>query len=271
MRFTFLLLATFCAALPADTLDYARQTVVVVGVETGTSTPQAVAGLSARAREVLRNATYDRNWTVASWLAAHPLAQRKLDRLNLDSRRLGTKFLSDGTVSTEYEFQLAGAVLNLLLPPTGGGRLLGKTACPTCGQSWPEGRDPGPDVTLVPYETGTPVEYTGILIDAKGLQYRPALFPRVVTESDDEVIGPGFAKPENLAQYGPAGYFRDRVAALSSERVGANPLVVRALSVTGINSCDFVISAGRRGPDPRLQGQPRPARAVQGRTAGGLR
>jgi hypothetical protein len=243
LRFFIFLLAALCATLSADTLDYARRTVVVVGLETGATNPQAVAALSARAREVLRNATYDRNWTVASWLAAHPLAQRRLERVNLDSRRLGTKFLSDGTASTEYEFQLAGPVLNLLLPPTGGGRLLGKTACPTCTQPWPEGRDPGADVTLMPLETGTPVEYTGILIDAKGLAYRPALLPRVVTASDDEVIGPGFARPENLAQAGPAGYFRDRAEALSSERVGANPLVVRALSVTGINSCDFVVSA----------------------------
>ncbi len=242
MRFIVPLLAVLVAGAGADSLDYTRQSIIVVTLETGAINLQDMAALGSRALQTLKSASYDRDWTVGSYLSSHTLVQRRLERMNLANQRLGTKYLSDGTVSTEYEFPLTGAVLGLMLPVTSAPRLLGRTACPTCGQSWPEGKEPPPGVKVVPYETGTVPEYTGILIDAKGLEYRPALFPRVVTESGDEVIGADFAKPEQLAQTGLVGCFHDRTQALTSDRIGANPLIVRALSVTGTNSCDLVIS-----------------------------
>ena len=238
-----------CAALAgADTLDFARQAVIVSGVAVGPSEQTGPGNLNARAIEVLKAANYDRTWTVAAYLTSHPLALRKLGRLQLETRRSGTKFLSDGAVSTEYELPIAGPVLNLILPPTGGGKLLGKTACPCCGQRWPEGVEPGPNVKLVPCEDQNAPTFTGILIDVRGLGYRPAVFPRVVNELEEEVIGSSFAKPENLAASGQVAYYRDRTEAFSSERVGANPLVIRALRATGLNKCDIVVSnydAGR--------------------------
>jgi hypothetical protein len=226
----------------ADSIDFTRQSIIVVSLETGAMDLQNLAVLSSRALAALKSASYDRDWTVGSWLSSHPLAQRRLERMNLASHRLGTKFLSDGAISTEYEFPLTDAVLNLLRPATSTPRLLGKVACPCCGQPWPKDKEPAPEFVLVPYEDGAGFEYTGILIDAKGLDSRPALFPQVVTESGDEVIGPDFAKPELAAQSGLVGYFLDRTVALSSERIGANPLVVRAIGVSGTNSCDLVVS-----------------------------
>jgi len=243
LRFALVLFLVLCfAAAYADTLDYAHQAVVVMSIESGPVNVQGTADLAKRAIEVLKTASYDRDWTVAAYLSSHPLAERKLERINLDSRRAGTKFLSDGAISEEYDYPLVGAVLSLILPPTGGGRLLGRTACPVCGQPWPEGKEPPPGVTLVPYEDGSVPEYSGILIDARGLGFRPALFPRAVVESGDVVIGPEFASAERLAQAGAFAYFRDRSEALTSERIGASPLVVRALRVSGNNQCDLVVS-----------------------------
>jgi hypothetical protein len=236
------LLAVLSAVAVADSLDYTRQSVIVVTLETGAIGMQDMAALSGRALQVLKSASYDRDWTVGSYLSSHALVQRRLDRMNLASKRLGTKYLSDGTVSTEHEFPLPGAVLGLMLPVTSAPRLLGRTACPCCGQPWPEGKEPPAGVKLIPYETGTVPEYTGILIDAKGLESRPALFPRAVTESGDEVFGADFAKAEHLAQSGLVGYFHDRASALTADRIGSNPLIVRALGVAGTNSCDLVIS-----------------------------
>ncbi len=242
MRFIVPLLAVLVAVAAADSLDYARQSIIVVNLETGAINMQDMAALNGRALQALRSANYDRDWTVGSYLSSHSLAQRRLERMNLANQRLGTKYLSDGTVSTEYEFPLTGAVLGLILPVTSAPRLLGRTACPCCGQPWPEGKEPPAGVKLMPYETGTVPEYTGILIDAKGFEYRPALFPRVVTESGDEVVGADFAKPEQLAQSGLVGYFHDRTQALTADRIGANPLIVRAIGIAGTNSCDLVIS-----------------------------
>ena len=242
MRFSVPLLAVFVAIAGADSLDYTRQSIIVVTLETGAIDMQNMAALNGRALQALKSASYDRDWTVGSYLSSHALVQRRLERMNLANQRLGTKYLSDGTVSTEYEFPLTGAVLGLMLPVRSVPRLLGRAACPCCGQPWPEGKEPPAGVKLVPYENGDAPEYTGILIDAKGLDSRPALFPQVVTESGDDVFSADFAKPEQMTQYGLVGYFHNRTQALTADRIGSNPLTVRALGATGTNSCDLVIS-----------------------------
>lgn len=230
------------ASAVADSLDYSSQTVVVVSVASGTRSLQRTDGLKERMLQTLRAAPYDRDWTVGSYLSSHSLVQRRLERMNLTSERLGTKYLSDGTITTEFGFPLTGAVLEIMLPVRSSPRLLGRAACPCCGQPWPEGKEPPPDLELVPYETGGEPEYSGILVDAKGIGCSPSLFPRVVTESGGDVFSSDFAEPEQVTRHGLVGYFYDRAVALADERIGPNPLVVRALAVTGTNSCDLVIS-----------------------------
>lgn len=242
MRFVVLLGAVLASLVLADSLDYSRYSLVVMSMGQGPIGAQDAAALKERALGVLKSARYDRDWTVGAYLSSHPLAQRRLERMNLASQRLNTRYLSDGTVSTEYEYPITGVVLGLMLPTTSAPRLLGRTACPCCGQPWPEGEEPPEGVRLVPYESGNTPSYTGIVIDARGLGLRPALFPRVVTENGEEVIGPDFARPEPVAQLGLVGYYFDRTGALTSERIGVSPLMVRALAVTGANSCDLVIS-----------------------------
>ena len=154
MRFFVPLLAVLIGLAAADSLDYARVSVVVVNVDSGTRALQSIDALKERMLRTLKSASYDRDWTVGSYLSSHSLVNRKLERMNLTSERLGTKYLSDGTVTTEYEFPLTGAVLELMLPARSVPRLLGRTACPCCGQPWPEGKEPPAGVELIPYETG---------------------------------------------------------------------------------------------------------------------
>jgi hypothetical protein len=242
VRFYVALLAVLVLTAAADSLDLSRQSVVVVSVDTGARSLQSAPVLKERVLQAFESAFYDRDWTVGSYLSSHPLVQRKLERMNLTGAPIGTKYLSDGTVSTEYELALTGAALELMLPVRSTPRLLGRTACPCCGQPWPEGKEPPAGLKLVPYETGNTPKYTGILIDASGLQVRPALFPQVVTESGDDVYSSDFAEPEQITQYGLVGYFHDRAHALTADRIGPNPLVVRALGVTGANPCDLIVS-----------------------------
>jgi hypothetical protein len=242
LRFFVLLVASLVALAAADSLDYTRASVIVVTTDSGARGLHSTDALKQRMLQTLQAASYDREWTVGQYLTSHSLVQRRLDRMNLATERLGTKYLSDGTVSTAYEFKLTGSVLGLMLPVRSTPHLLGRTACPCCGQPWPEGKEPPPGVELVPYETpGTP-EYTGILVDAKGLNARPALFPQLVTESGDNVFNTDFADPNQVTDHGLVGYFHDRAQALTAERIGSSPLVVRALGVAGPNSCDLVIS-----------------------------
>ncbi|OYD14962.1 hypothetical protein CH330_06965 [candidate division WOR-3 bacterium JGI_Cruoil_03_51_56] len=243
MKKTFLFLVlTGLTLLSADTLDYGHSVLIVTTLQGEAMAQFTPEDLNSRALEVLKQASYDQDLTVGSFLGAHMKQARRLGRMTLETKRMNTKYRSDGMVSVDYEFPLTGSVLEQLLPKVGGGRLLGRVACPYCGQEWPKGKEVPDGVELVPYEDGNTVTYTGILIDARGLSYRPAFFPKVVTEQDDEVYGPGFTQAEELAEYGMVGYYKNRTEALVSERIGTDPLVVRALSVTGSNSCNLVVS-----------------------------
>ncbi len=242
MKYAAVLLAVVVLGATADTLDYQRYVVVVNATGGGPVGNGEADELKARALDMLGAAVYDRDISVATFLAGHPKNRDRLERMTMSSRKSETRFLSDGATTVSHEFSMLGGVMEQLLPVTGGGRLLGRVACPCCGQEWPEGREVPSDLQLVPFETGDAPAYTGILFDGRGLEYEPALFPRVVTQADDEVYGPGFADEERLAAKGMVGYYQDQIEAVTSERVGPNPLVVRAVDVAGNNGCDLVVS-----------------------------
>jgi len=231
-----------CALAHADTLDLARYTAVVTVSESRNIEVLASDNLSSRALAVLGRASYDADLTVADYLAVHSRQARRLERMTLESRRGDTKFRSDGGVTVDFEFPILGPVMEQLLPEQVQPELLGRVACPCCGQEWPEGQEVPPGVELVPYEDDDTPAYTGILVDARGLEFQPALFPKVVTETGDVVIGPDFADEDELAEKGAAGYYLDRNEALTGDRTGSNPLVVNALSVAGRNRCDLVVN-----------------------------
>jgi len=243
------LLLLLSALVRADTLDFARQEIVVTSLQHPDEPKQKTdISLDMQALEVLKQVSYNRDRTVADFLQANPKQQQRLERMRLDNRRADTRFLSDGTISTDYVFPITGDIIEQILPSPDERRLLGRLACPCCGQAWPEDRDPPEGIELVPLEDENTPEWTGILVDVRGLDFRPALFPMVVTEEDEEVYGPSFADEERLAGSGMVGYHTSRSEAVLADRIGSNPLVVRALAVAGANSSDPVISdydAGR--------------------------
>lgn len=69
--------------------------------------------------------------------------------------------------------------------------------------------------------------YTGIIIDARNLNFRPSLRPALY--GPDGMLYPSSAVPRDLAtQKGYACYFRDLETAAASGRCGDDPLVLRA-------------------------------------------
>jgi hypothetical protein len=84
--------------------------------------------------------------------------------------------------------------------------------------------------------------YTGLVIDARGLQARPALSPKVYDENGAEIYGTLIVSKEYAVQQGISGYARDLTAAQSNSRVTANPLTIKAVSTEGTGKTDYKIS-----------------------------
>ncbi len=85
-------------------------------------------------------------------------------------------------------------------------------------------------------------EVSGIIVDASGLGARPALSPKVLTPDGREVYGPSRVPRDLVMNVGLVAYANSVSRAKDIERVGANPLVVRAVSTGGSNKANLVIS-----------------------------
>jgi hypothetical protein len=133
--------------------------------------------------------------------------------------------MSDGSVEIDMEMLLYGKVGDVLYPENMGGKT------PTFANLPPD------------FNAQEPVTYTGLIIDATGTDAVPAMVPNVLDESGEGVYGQDFGPREAAVNYGVAAYAKSLDEARRNvERVGTNPLVIRAVRSSGLNKADLVIS-----------------------------
>jgi len=86
--------------------------------------------------------------------------------------------------------------------------------------------------------------YTGLIIDARGLGLKPAMDPKVLSESGASVYGMDRRIMEDkkfIIKQGLVAYVRTMEKAKELKRIGKNPFVVRATGVSGQFKTDVVI------------------------------
>ncbi len=84
-------------------------------------------------------------------------------------------------------------------------------------------------------------KYTGLVIDARGLNMRPALIPKIFDASGQELYQGSYVPSEKAAQNGLVLYSRDLTAAQTHPRVGKNPLTVKGLKIKAPALSDIVL------------------------------
>ena len=85
--------------------------------------------------------------------------------------------------------------------------------------------------------------YTGLIIDASGTGFSPALAPRLLAAGDQRLVyGPQTIQLAALEQKGIVGYSAALTDAIQSKRAGSTPLIVRAIEATGTRQGDLVVS-----------------------------
>lgn len=88
----------------------------------------------------------------------------------------------------------------------------------------------------------TAAPYTGLVVDARGMEVRPALVPRILTEDGQEAYSQSYVLAKYRQNQGIAAYVSDPVAAKAHPKVTDNPLYVKALRPAGTSHTDLVIS-----------------------------
>lgn len=225
----------------ADSVDFTNW---VVKVETKSEARGSdfQSNFETQAKTLIKKLLFDAEQTIEDCLSKNSKLSRQFERLNLKSKESDIKFLSDGSIISEYEIPITGPLLRLLIPGTGGGIPLATLCCPICKRPWPENQSVPADVKLVPLENELTPQYTGVLIDARDIILNPALFPKILTDENKEVYGLSFADSNYVITQGLVSYTTSLAEAFRSERLGINPLRITALKSTGLNKTDIVIS-----------------------------
>ena len=99
-----------------------------------------------------------------------------------------------------------------------------------------------PQVTAREAPSPATVVYTGMVVDGRGIQARPAMSPKITDEDSREVYGSMQVDREYAVQQGISGYARDLTAAQTNPRVTNNPITVKGLKADGPGRSDIVIS-----------------------------
>jgi len=85
-------------------------------------------------------------------------------------------------------------------------------------------------------------EYTGLVIDARGLGINPAMTFQLVDEDGKEVYGSAYVSREHVVQWGMCEYTSDINAIKKNERIGGNSIVVKGIKVKPPGNSDVIIS-----------------------------
>ncbi|HYB20903.1 MAG TPA: hypothetical protein VEH09_08230 [Thermodesulfobacteriota bacterium] len=84
--------------------------------------------------------------------------------------------------------------------------------------------------------------YTGIIFEAQHLSFLPSASPKILDEDGREVYGSAYVDKGWVEKQGIVGYAKSLDEAKVNQRVAENPLVIKAVKVTGANNRDLVIS-----------------------------
>jgi hypothetical protein len=83
--------------------------------------------------------------------------------------------------------------------------------------------------------------YSGVVIDASGLNISPAMSPKIYDADGKEIYGSAAVERDFALRHGIVGYAKDVKKATKNDRVKGKPLIIKAKSSD--NSVDLTISA----------------------------
>jgi hypothetical protein len=166
--------------------------------------------------------------TVENYMTTSDVVKTQVEGIAKAYRVVGDpKYFDDGSVEVTVEMSMNGELSDLLTKNDE----FGDTA-PLAGEAKYKLSD------LV----GRPEVYTGLIIDCRAVQVRPALSPKIFSKSGEELYGSANVHKDFAIQQGMLGYLKSVDSAKENARVANNPMVITAIGVKGSNKSDIIIS-----------------------------
>jgi hypothetical protein len=177
--------------------------------------------------EVINGVRVDSTTVIRDFTTESDVINTQVQGMVKGARVIKQEYMSDGTVEVTVRMSIAGNFAAVIIP-----RIMEKK------QVQPPPAAPAPATAPAP---GGEI-FTGLVVDARGIQARPAMSPRIIDENGREIYGSMNVEREYAVQQGMSGYARDLTAAQSNTRVTNNPLSVKGLKTEGAGRSDIVIA-----------------------------
>jgi len=210
--------------------------------KTETKTPQVLEEALANARALaLKNMvgivleTRVDSSNVVGDIASHSdIMMAKVESLVQGAKAFKQEYLSDGTVEVSMQMPMHGGFAQLVLPEEIKQIETIKTV---------SNENKVPENLLQESRSDIKAEkFTGVVVDARGIQFSPAMAPVIVDEKAREVYGSAFVSREFAVQQGMSGYSRDIKTVGQSTRVSGNPLMIKGLGTAENKASTIIIS-----------------------------
>jgi hypothetical protein len=195
--------------------------------------------------EVAKGVRIDSATVVEDAMVESDMIRSQVDGMVKGTQVIKKEYLSDGTVEVALVMSLRGGFAQLMLPEDIEQVPEIKTIPPTTTalqetEKAEEAPAPCPPESMNP--SPATVIYTGLVVDARGLGARPAMSPKILDETGQEVYGSAYVSREYAVQQGMAGYAKDLTASQTNPRVKDQPLTVKGLKAEGPGQSDLIIS-----------------------------
>jgi hypothetical protein len=176
--------------------------------------------------EVINGVRVNSTTTIRDFTVESDIINTQVQGIVKGAKTMKQEYLSDGTVEVTVRMPLSGNFASVIIP-----RILEKRQVMPAPQLTPQ--SPAPVTSEV---------FTGLVVDARGIQARPAMSPRIIDEKGQEVYGSMNVDREYAVQQGMSGYARDLTAAQSNPRVTNSPVSVKGIRTEGAGRSDIVIA-----------------------------
>ena len=230
--------ATIATAIPdlrIGAVDWVRNSVRATGtslVSADAKNPQTIAMAAQESRqraimhlfEELGRVYVTSNSTVDRYIEQDDRFKRKV--MGMVASAIVAKQVShpDGTIETTVEIKLDNEFRR-----------------PIVKELQSEGRESR--LKKISTSTATePDNFTGLVVDARGISARPSLGPRLLNADGDDAYSVAYVESRQIAEGGIVAYVPDIESAIAHPRVTPSPMIIKAIRAEGSNLTDIVVS-----------------------------
>ncbi|KAK3604035.1 hypothetical protein CHS0354_026836 [Potamilus streckersoni] len=198
--------------------------------------------------ETIQGIQITSNTTVESGIAQNDTIVTRLEGTLKRSQAIGKpSFLNDGSVSVVVRYFMSDLNALLVSRDPYGASSGSKSQGPDpygkkSGVYEPKsagGNSPNKEMPVSSAQGGT---YSGLIVDARGLNIKPALSPKVLDGEGNVVYGVERTDRSFNISQGIVGYAKNPESAKNNTRIKGNPLTVKAVKASGNASTDVVVS-----------------------------